>query len=231
MLAFIQFASADTPVIVSDAKDSDDGLLRVSGALYKDTSEQDPNYDYYAIKGTLQDLMTAGNLEYGPLVAHMRIAVPLVATETPTNHMPQAGTTYEQLPITFTYSYISFGAQLPTQTITFASSSDATFRYFDWHVDGWSGWHAWVFEDWCDFNIGIRVPQGYLPTAFIQGLGDWYQRTSYGDFKIASEDVYWVTLPAPSGLMQNAPTDLSQQLPTPFGALQSPDFIPAPQNS
>ena len=218
--AFAQFARADTPIIASAYLDSGDGVLRVSAALYKDTSELDPNYNYYAIKATLQDRVYANDPNRGPMWAGVRIAVSLSATETPTNHQPQAGTVYQQVPITFSYSYISFSALLPARTTSFTESTDANYRYFDWAVDGYSGLHGWVFKDWSDFNIGIRVPQGYRPTVYIQGLGNGYVHTQYGDFKFLSENVYWVTLSAPLGM------SMPQGLPTPVSLPKTPDMIP-----
>lgn len=197
---FAQLACADTPIIASNYLYSGDGVLCVAGALYKDTSEQDPNYDYYAIKVTMADATYANDPNRGPLIAHVRIAVSLIATETPANHQPIAGQITQQSPITFSYSYITFSAELPCQTITYTISTDSNYRYFDWHVDGYTGWHwgtSWVFKDWSDFNVGIRVPQGFKPTIWIQGTGDWFFNTGHMWAPIASENVYWVTLTAP----------------------------------
>jgi hypothetical protein len=217
---FTQFAYASSEIVATGYLISSDGVLKVSGALYKDIGELDPLYDYYAIKLTLQDMAYASNSFVDPLWAGVRIAVALTATETPTNHQPMAQTISQQLPISFSYNGISFSAYLPKEKISYWERSDTNYRYFDWEADGRPGIltiPGAVFTDWSDFNIGIRVPQGYRPTVFLQGWAQWYRYHGSGMWSVeVYENVYWVTLSAPGMAMQGF---RDATVPTPINPL------------
>jgi hypothetical protein len=219
--------------------------LGISEVLYKDTGEQDPNYDYYAVKVMLADVMYQNDPWTGPLMATVRIAVPLWAGEPPGSHQPQAGFYWSQNHVTFGFQGISFGMDLPAYSVSYSTSTDDNFRYFDWTIDG-SGWW-FVYEDWAEFSIGIRVPQGYQPDVWVGGWAAWY--TYYGlVFTYNSEESYhWLhvtapgdspapiqtpTIPAfpetPSTIqLQQKPPMQSDQVPSMPATPETPSTIPA----
>ena len=162
--------------------------LGISEVLYKDTSEQDPNYDYYAIKALISDVMFQNDFWTSPLLAYVRIAVPLWAGEPPGSHQPQAGFYWGQSPVNFGFQGISFSIQLPAYSVSYSTSTDDNFRYFDWTVIGVNYW--FIFEDYAEFSVGIRIPQGYLPGVWVGGEVVWF--TNYGlIFTYHSQEDYW----------------------------------------
>jgi len=156
--------------------------------IFKDTGEQDPNYDYYAVKVKLADIKYQNDAWTCPYKATVRIAVPLWAVEPPGNHEPTAGFHSGQSSITFNFEGIGFRMQLPAYSVEYSTSTDANFRYFDWSVDG-DGWW-FIFQDYAEFSVGIRVPQGSEPDVWAGGWVAWY--TFYGlIFQYHSEESYY----------------------------------------
>jgi len=180
--------------------------LGISLILYKDTGEQDPNYDYYAIKVLLADVKYQNDFWTSPYKATVRIAVPTWAGEPPGSHKPTAGFQMGQSSITFAFQGIGIRMLLPACYVTYSTSSDGYYRYFDWTVDGGGWW--FIFEDYAEFSVGIRVPQGYTPDVWAGGWVAWY--TFYGlVFTYHSqESYYWLHVTAPGRLL------LGEQLPT-----------------
>lgn len=181
--------------------------LGISLILYKDTGEQDPNYDYYAIKVMLADIEYQNDPWTSPYKATVRIAVPLWASEPPGSHKPQAGFHSGQSSITFGFQGISFGMQLPAYYVSYSTSTDANFRYFDWTVNGGGWW--FIFEDYAEFSVGIRVPQDYTPDVWAGGWVAWY--TFYGVIfePHSQESYYWLHVTAPGDRLLSI-----EQLPT-----------------
>lgn len=173
--------------------------LGIGLTLYKDTGEQDPNYDYYAIKVILADVEYQNDPYTCPYKATVRIAVPLWAGEPPGNHQPTAGFHSGQSDITFGFEGIRFGMKLPAYYVTYSTSTDDNFRYFDWTVDGGGWW--FIFQDYAEFSVGIRVPEDYQPDVWAGGWVAWY--TYYGlVFQYHSqESYYWLHVMAPENLV------------------------------
>ena len=192
--------------------------LGISVVLYKDTGEQDPNYDYYAIKVLLADVMYQNDYWTGPLKATVRIAVPLWAGEPPGSHQPPAGFYWSQNHVTFGFQGISFGMDLPAYSVSYSTSTDDNFRYFDWSVDGSGWWFA--FDDWAEFSVGIRVPQGYHPGVWAGGWIAWYTYAGLVFVYNSQESYYWLHITAPGGNL--AP----EQMPTIPAVPDTPSKIP-----
>ena len=196
---FINTVSASQETIDSDYKTGSNGQLKVTAVLYKDTGERDSNYDYYAIKATLQDIKYQNDIWTSPLIAVLRIIVPSYAVEVPVNHEPQAGIHFGQSRISFSYQGIGFSTLLPSMFVSYTDSTSGSYRYFDWRADGTTGIIAWafVFEDYAEYAVGIRVPQGYKPYVYVGGQVAWYTSWLYLVFTYHSTDsAYWAYLHA-----------------------------------
>lgn len=172
--------------------------LGISEILYKDISEQDPEYDYYSIKVMLADVMYQNSPLTSPLKATVRIAVPLCAGEPPGSHEPQVGFYSSQNTINFGFYGISFSMKIPARYVTYSTTTDYNFRYFDWTIDGSAYGFAWwfIFQDYADFSVGIRVPKGYQPDVWAGGWVAWY--TFYGAVFTyhSQESYYWLHVTA-----------------------------------
>jgi hypothetical protein len=180
--------------------------LGISLIVYKDTGEQDPNYDYYAVKVLLADIMYQNDPWTSPYLATVRIAVPTYAGEPPGSHSPPAGFQMSQNRVNFGYQGIGVSILIPACRVSYSTSSDANFRYFDWTVDG-DGWW-FIFDDYAEFIVGIRVPQGYNPTIYAGGWVAWYSFYGLVFAYHSQESYYWLQVTAPGMLL------LNEQLPT-----------------
>ena len=170
-------------------------ILAISNILYKDTDEIDPNYDYYSINGVLAEQGGYQNdPDAGPLSATIRIAVPLSAIEPPGSHSPSAGWSWSQTDFRFTFFGIGYWMRLPAYEVTYNSWTDANFRYFDWEVSSFNdlgGAWGFIFNDYTDFSVGIRVPQDYTMQAWIGGYINIYEKTFPTYTFVDSESYYW----------------------------------------
>ncbi|WGM88524.1 MAG: hypothetical protein NUK63_06260 [Candidatus Bathyarchaeum tardum] len=183
---FLPIVNASQEIVDSDYHYG--SQLGIGLILYKDTGELDPNYDYYAIKVTLADIEYQNDEWTCPYVATVRVAVPLDAIEPPGSHQPTAGFHSGQASISFSFEGIGFSMQLPAYQVSYSTSTDANFRYFDWTIDG-DGWW-FIFQDYAEFSVGIRVPQDSEPEVWAGGWAAWY--TYYGlIFQPHSEDSYY----------------------------------------
>jgi hypothetical protein len=207
-IALVPIAQATQEIIDSDYKKGTQ--LKVSAVLYKDTGEIDSSWDYYAIKVTLQDIKYQNDPWLSPLIAGVRIAVPTWAEEVPANHEPTAGWHWGQASITFTYQGIGFSMLLPSYYVTYSDSVSGSWRYFDWTVDGDGIW--FVFEDYAEFAVGVRVPQGWKPYFYVQGWAHWYTFYIFVFYYHSTDNVYWVVVDPPSVDPGELPTlfDLSR---------------------
>jgi len=217
MVLFLPATYASQEIVASDYNYGTQ--LGIGLTLYKDIGEQDPNYDYYAIKVMLADVEYQNDAFTCPYKATVRIAVPLAVGEPPGSHQPSAGFYDGQSDIRFGFEGISFGMKLPAYYVTYSTSTDGNYRYFDWTVDGSGLW--FIFQDYAEFSVGIRVPEDYEPEVWAGGWVAWY--TYYGlIFQYHSqESYYW--LHVTTGCMFLSP----EQLPTIPVIPKLPSKIPA----
>lgn len=220
-LSSVPLTSASQEIIDSDYKKGK--KLKVSAVLYKDTGEIDDEWDYYAIKVTLEDIKYKNDPWVGPLKATVRVAVPKWAEEVPTNHQPDGGWEWGGT-ITFQYQGISFSMKLPSEYVSYDESTDSFYRYFDWTVDGtWDGIAYWwfIFEDYAEFAVGIRVPQGKKPNVLVYGWAAWYRFVwlpfvGFCFIYVTQEEIYWVSVDPPGATLPPSPPMPGHKLPTPI---------------
>jgi len=187
-------------IIDSDTKQG--SKLKLSLALYKDTGEMDPNWDYYAVKCSIEDIYAKNDFWNGPLFADIWLFFPDWCEEVPINHKPEAGFRLAAGSASFGYEGISFSINLPAYSIGYESS---TTKYPGWLFCHWSydgGWGSvaywyYVFKDYTEAAVGIRVPQGRKPYCYAAGWACWYKFWIFAFTKDSSEMVYWCYVDPP----------------------------------
>jgi hypothetical protein len=165
-------------IIDSDTKSGN--RLKISLVFYKDTGEQDPNWDYYAVKATIEDIYAKNDFWNGPLFADIWLYFPDWCEEVPSNHKPEAGFRLSEGEGSFSYQGIGFSMKFPAYWISYESSKTKFpgWLYVHWSYDGaWGPFAFWyyVFKDYTDASIGIRVPQGRKPYCYMAGWAAWYK--------------------------------------------------------
>jgi hypothetical protein len=194
-------APMSSEIIDSDTKSG--SRLKVSAAFYKDTGEMDPNWDYYAVKATIEDIYAKNDFWNGPLYADIWLYFPSWCQEVPTNHKPEAGFRLSEGEGTFGYEGIGISMKFPAYSIGFESSTTkySGWLFCHWSYDGgWGPFAYWyyVFKDYTDASIGIRVPQGQKPYCYIAGWAAWYRFWIFAFTGDGSEMVYWCYVDPPS---------------------------------
>lgn len=188
-------------IIDSDTKSGN--RLKLSTAFYKDMGEQDPKWDYYAVKCTIEDIYAKNDFWNGPLYADIWLFFPDYCQEVPSNHEPQAGFRLSAGEGSFEYEGIGFKMNFPAYSIGFESSTTKypSWLFCHWSYDGgWGPFAYWyyVFKDYSDGSIGIRVPQGQKPYCYTAGWAVWYRFWIFLFSKDGEEMVYWNYVDPPS---------------------------------
>ncbi len=169
---------ASQVVVDSDYAYGTSGIMKLSGALYRNTEDSDSNHDYYAVKVTVTDVKYRNNGWVGPLYLYVDIGVlPTTAIEVPENHRPQAGIVLSQNSVSFSYEGIGFNVYIPRAFISYYEKTDS-LHHFIWEVSGtkpsWVGWW-FVFDDYAEFAVGFRVPQNSQVATATYAYGEWYK--------------------------------------------------------
>jgi len=200
-LSSVPLTFASQEIIDSDYKKGE--KLKVSVVLYKDTGEIDDEWDYYAIKVTVEDIKYKNNWRISPLFATVQIFVPIWAEEVPTNHQPIAKTYWwGQKWVTFTFHGISFDLYLPKYKVEYYEEEYWLEREFRWEVKGaWGGLgYGFIFSDYAEFAVGIRVPQGKKPYADVSAWVAWYRDDFLWFTYITQEGIYGVYVDPPGAV-------------------------------
>jgi len=188
-------------IIDSDAKSGK--KHRISIGLYKDTGEQDPNYDYYAVKACLENIYSRGDFWKGILFADIQLFFPDWCDEIPTNHKPEAGFRWGEGVGSFSYKGISFNVRLPAYWISYERTKKDGWLRIRWKYSGSTGigpvslWAYWVFSDYTEAAVGIRVPAGKKPYCYMYGWAAWYRHWVIFCSLDAKESVYWCFVDPP----------------------------------
>ena len=187
--------------IDSDAKSGK--KLRISIGLYKDTGEIDPNYDYYAVKATLENIYSRGDFWKGILFADIQLFFPDWCDEIPTNHKPEAGFRWGEGVGSFSYKGISLNVKLPAYWISYSRDKKDGWLRIRWTYSGSTGigpvalWAYWVFSDYTEAAVGIRVPAGKKPYCYMYGWAAWYSHWIFVCSLDSKEAVYWCYVDPP----------------------------------
>lgn len=187
-------------IIDSDSKTG--SKLKLSVAFYKDTGEIDPSWDYYAVKATIEDIYAKNDFWNGPLFADIWLFFPDWCEEAPTNHKPEAGFRLSAGSASFGYEGIGFSVNLPAYSIGYESSTTKYpgWLFVHWSYDGgWGPFAYWyyVFKDYTEAAVGVRVPQGQKPYCYVAGWACWYRFWIFLFTKDSSEMVYWCYVDPP----------------------------------
>ncbi|AJC72706.1 hypothetical protein X802_04480 [Thermococcus guaymasensis DSM 11113] len=182
--------SASHEIVSSDYSYGENRVMKLSGALYKDTGELDPNYDYYAVKITTEDAKYRNSGWVGPMYIYVDVAVlPSSAAEVPASHVPTSGTKFTQHSVSFSYEGIGFDVQIPRTFVSYWEKNDWA-HHFVWEVSGikpsFVGWW-FVFDDYAEFATGFRVPQSSNVFTAAYAYGEWYKLYLVVFRKIASD--------------------------------------------
>lgn len=222
LLSTVPLTLADSEIVVSDYYDQ--GKLGMYLVAYKDTGELDPNYDYYSLRVCLADLTYRNIWEIGPVSAHIRLAILNSAIEPPGSHKPGAGFVFSSPnSVTFGFEGIGYNMQIPGYWVSYDTSDDDTWHYVDWQVDsGDSGLGFWfLFDDYSEFTVGLRVPEGYTVEAYAEGWIVWDQFMLYIMVPYDYDEYQWLhVVYNPEGFRMN---NIGEQVPppTPF---EGPNF-------
>ncbi|MEM4704648.1 MAG: hypothetical protein QXJ02_06245 [Candidatus Bathyarchaeia archaeon] len=163
LLMLPMIAKAEQEEIDSDVDYSANNHVKLSTILYKDTSEGDPNWDFYAVKVTVEDLWTKDDFWSGPLIIEVYVYFPSYADEVPTNHMPKAGWQWSSGSWSYSYQGIGLSGQIPLYGISYKSGVEGDYYCAKWVVHStvariFALWY--VMDDYADFAVGVRVPEG-----------------------------------------------------------------------
>lgn len=219
------FASSE--VVDSDVVSTDE--TRLCLALYKDLGEQDPNWDYYALRVTVEDIKYRNDWWIGPL--GLRLYLYVNGEEVPANHQPTAGWRWGQSHVSFSYKGIGFQLLLPAYNIGYSVIDySGNLKRYEWTVTGvWCGLAYWfIYEDYAEFAVGVRVPQGQRIYAYAGVAVSYYKFYILWFSKVSDDICYWAYVshsPSASSLSAEglvslgssltppAPIDLKEEIP------------------
>jgi hypothetical protein len=183
LILAIPEVSASQEIVSSDYSYGSHGIMKLSGALYKDTGELDPNHDYYAVKITTEDVKYRNDGWAGPMYVYVDVVVfPRSAAEVPANHVPKSGTKFSQNSVSFSYEGIGLNVYIPRMFVSYWEKSYSWTHHFVWEVSGtkpyFIGWW-FVFNDYAEFAVGFRVPQNSDVYTATYAYGEWYKLKWY----------------------------------------------------
>lgn len=210
-------APASCEIIDSDVKYG--SKLKVSALFYKDVGEQDPNWDYYAVKATIEDIYAKNDFWKGPLYAKIILLFPDWCEELPSNHKPEAGFRLWSGSVSFGFKGIGFNVQLPAYSISYEYSKNKYpgWLYIKWSFDGaWGPFAYWyfVFKDYAEAAVGIRVPQGRKPYCYVAGWAAWYRFRVFVFIRDSSEMVGWCRVDPPDDEFPEPPSPPEETPPS-----------------
>jgi len=194
LLTLLPSACADQEIIDSDVIYGE--KVKLSMVLFRDVGELDPEWDYYAVKVTLEDLYAKNDWRCGAMYAKVWINVPAHADEVPSNHVPKAGWVWSQQRAGFSYAGISLAVNLPAYGVGYSSYTETNVagypeRVFHWSLSGEAyGIAMWfVFSDYAEFAVGVRVPERWVVHAVASAQVEWWRFWGLFFLKETSETV------------------------------------------
>ena len=190
IVALAPEAFASSSIVDSDVVETDS--TRLSLVLFKDTCESDPNWDYYALLVTVEDVKHRNDWWTGPL--GLRLYLYVNGEEVPASHQPTSGWRWSQGIVGFSCKGISFQLQVPAYTVNYDVTDYASeLKRYEWTVTGtWYRLAYWfIYDDYAEFAVGVRVPDGQAIYAYA-GVAVGYYRfyILYFD-KIEDNLCYW----------------------------------------
>jgi hypothetical protein len=140
---------------------------------------------------------------------------PSYADEVPANHEPTAGFRASMITVNFGFAGISLSFPIPAGWVSYDTPTrDDTYYRIHWRVSGESGGWAWwfIFEDYAEFAVGVRVPQGRKPTVYASGKLVWYRFYIAWFSYVTQQTVSWVRVdPPPAGDILPRPPKLKDE--------------------
>lgn len=175
-------------LVTSDILTDSAKKVKIVTEVTKDTDEQDPTYDYYAIVARVYDLTRRGVVQ-----ARVMISVPSFAEEM--DHWPLTGNYPvgdQCASLTLSIPFVSLTVPLcgGGATVDFTESQTSPvglLRRFSW-VHQYSDCGG-VFKDHAEYGVLVRVPQGAGLAAYTQARLVW---PAYWDCYINDQyELYW----------------------------------------
>ncbi len=143
-----------------------------AAVLYKDSAEQDPANDYYAVKVTVQNQNAASSIEYIGEI-WVDLTFPSAAQESPSNHQPGPGCGITSTGLTFSFYGITFPLAVPGTCTDYSTNLDSSGFHVHWHQCSFDGGCPAnpVTHDYSEFGVGVTVPEGSaIPVSIHVGL-------------------------------------------------------------
>lgn len=196
--------------------------LKLSALLYHDGMENDPDYDFFAVKVTLEDKKYKNIEDTVPMLANIYVEMSDFCEEVPSNHKPEAGSHGEH-PSTITYSFyfISFNLQTPAYWVDYTEVHEGGHYKITWSLrPSYSLLTANgpLFQDYAEFAVGVRVPAWSKPYVTVYANCVWYKKTWIMHYEWVCKDwdeVGWAVVD-PAGAESLTPTT-----PDPINAPES----------
>lgn len=183
MLIALLMVTAAVPMMVQATQEIVDSYtmksdkLKLGVVLWKDIGEIDPNWDYYAVKATVEDIKCKNKGLLSPMCVDMTLKFPNYAEEVPSNHEPRAQWYWLHDSLTFNYIGISYTMNLPAFGVEYDSYVFGERLVCSWKVRGHDGVFAYgyVFSYYTEFAVGVRVPQGKEMYCLAVAWVCWYE--------------------------------------------------------
>jgi hypothetical protein len=194
-----------------DIVNSTDSKLGLDAVMYHDWSSATPQYDYWVIEVTLNDLMykntSSDKIEIHPWIATITLEMNPWCQEIPTNHLPEQGS-YGNSPesISFSYMGIGFSMQGSAYRVLFDEFLNQTTNELvcRWTLEYGSLGMIPTGYPWTDYtqvSIGVRTPVGMKPTVQVGASNIWYAHYTHGFMLLywyADSDFLYTTLDPPN---------------------------------
>lgn len=198
--------------------------IALYASLYHCTDENIAQYDYYAVEVDVQNLYKFTPSHYQPYLIwpfKARICVEMsdFVQEEPPKNYPQSGVYGSSGALSFGWFGVGFAVDLPAHQVSYSSGMKDGKFIAQWDVTptplsipGAYGQGITIFEDYAEFWIGVRVPEGYKPSFAVSAEVCWAKMLSIITYyQCHDENVGWVTVDPPI-----APTP-----PQPLGGIKA----------
>ena len=212
LIVLIITITAFTPIVhatqeVIDSDTNSGTYLKVSAVFYKDIGEIDPNWDYYSIKVTTEDIYYKNDPMIGPLLVDVFVSFPTWGDEVPSNHEPKAGWRWSQTQLSYSFLGISYSVRRPKFGISYENYLSGGYRKTHWDVYGVSGpfCFGFVFLDYAEYSVGVRVPQGQKPYAYVWCQAVWYRNNIFFYTQVCWENIGGVSVDPPGAELPGPP--------------------------
>ena len=189
-IALTPKALASSSIVDSDVVETDS--TRLSLVLFKDTCESDPDWDYYALLVTVEDIKYRNDWWTGPL--GLRLYLYVNGEEVPASHQPTSAWRWSQGIVGFSYKGVSFQLQVPAYAINYGVTDYAGgLKRYEWTVTGVCCYLAFwfIYDDYAEFAVGVRVPDGQAIYAYAGVAVSYYKFCILWFDKIEDDLCYW----------------------------------------